>query len=269
MEDQTNLSIKNLVEYYRKMGRDDIKMYYKGPFDEVILSKMISHVRTGFSASKAGKKLFAIFLELAQNISFYSFEKNVVQDLPDSGIGTNTRDYETLLSSNGPAHSIVTGLSIGSTVDNETDGQQSDLADGDGADEDGFIFPNSLNFRPGATILRPLNIINTTGVVAYLEAWIDWNGDGDFEDANEMILDLSDDSAGDFGLSIITVNVPNNAIQNQPIGVRFRLSHTNNMTPYGFIESGEVEDYLISIGCPLDQCLPTQINVTKGNLGSN
>ncbi len=87
MEDG-NLSVRHLIDYYKQMGKHDIKMYYKGPFDEVILSKMISHVRSGFSETKAGNKLFAIFLELAQNISFYSIEKNILEGVPDIGIGT-------------------------------------------------------------------------------------------------------------------------------------------------------------------------------------
>lgn len=88
MEESDKLSIKNLIEYHTLMGRDDIKMYYKGPFDEVILSKMISHVRSQFSKNKAGHKLFSIFLELAQNISFYSADKPILEDVPETGVGT-------------------------------------------------------------------------------------------------------------------------------------------------------------------------------------
>jgi len=90
MEEQENesLSIRSLIEYHNLMSRDDIKMYYKGPFDEIILSKMISHVRTQFSSSKVGHKLFSIFIELAQNISFYSSEKPILNDVPETGVGT-------------------------------------------------------------------------------------------------------------------------------------------------------------------------------------
>ena len=50
----------------------------------------------------------------------------------------------------------------------------------------------------GRIINLPLDIVNTTGIPAHLEAWIDWNGNGEF-DAEEMIADLTDDGAGDFG----------------------------------------------------------------------
>jgi hypothetical protein len=103
-------------------------------------------------------------------------------------------------------------------------------------------------------------------MTAHLEGWIDWNGDGDFDDAGEMIVDLSDDGAGDFGVTRISFTVPPDAVQNQALGVRFRLSQTDDMTPYGQIDSGEVEDYLISVGCPLEQCLPTDMKIDLGSL---
>ena len=187
-------------------------------------------------------------------------------DLPDGSVITQAGDYQTTNANNGPSHEIISGLLIGTSVDEESDGQQSTAADGDGADEDGFTFPNTLNINRNVIIRRPLNITNTTGTTAHLEAWIDWNGDGDFDDTDEMIADLSDDGAGNFGVSTLTVNVPSNATQNQALGVRFRLSHTDNMTPYGQVDSGEVEDYLISVGCPLEQCLPATIQINLGNL---
>ncbi|MFK7936338.1 MAG: GEVED domain-containing protein, partial [Saprospiraceae bacterium] len=75
---------------------------------------------------------------------------------------------------------------------------------------------------------------------------------------------ISDDGNGDFGVSSISINVPPTAVQNQSIGVRFRLSHDDNMTPYGIITSGEVEDYLIQVECPPQHCSPIQITVVKG-----
>ena len=187
-------------------------------------------------------------------------------DLPDGSVITQTGDYQTTSANNGPSHEIISGLILGASIDEESDGQQSTSAVGDGSDEDGFTFPNTINIVRNGMIRRPFSVTNTTGMTAYLEAWIDWNGDGDFDDANEMIADLSDDGAGDFGISTLTINVPSNATQNQALGVRFRLSLTDNMTPYGQVNSGEVEDYLISVGCPLEQCLPAIIQVDLGSI---
>jgi uncharacterized repeat protein (TIGR01451 family) len=189
-------------------------------------------------------------------------------DLPDLTASTANGDYQTLFANNGPSHRIISGLMFGVSIDHEPDGLQSTAADGDGVDEDGFSFPTTLSLRRNITIRRPLDITNTTGIVAHLEGWIDWNGDGDFDDPNEMIVDLSDDGAGNFGVTRISFTVPSDAAQNQALGVRFRLSQTDNMTPYGQVESGEIEDYLISVGCPLEQCLPTSTKINLGTLNN-
>jgi len=184
-------------------------------------------------------------------------------DLPDSGNGVGSGNYETEAANGGPAHLIVAGLSIGSTLDNEIDGQPNATATGDDADEDGYNFPTNMAIVAGRIINLPLDIVNTTGMPAHLEAWIDWNGNGEF-DIGEMVADFTDDGAGDFGQTYFTVNIPLNAIQGQDIGVRFRLSQTDNMTPYGTVNAGEVEDYLIKVTCPSGDCLPIIATPKRG-----
>ncbi|HEX7828213.1 MAG TPA: SdrD B-like domain-containing protein, partial [Thermoanaerobaculia bacterium] len=49
--------------------------------------------------------------------------------------------YGTLLASSGPHHVVVSGYSLGATVDTESQGQPSAGATGDGADEDGVTLP--------------------------------------------------------------------------------------------------------------------------------
>lgn len=180
-------------------------------------------------------------------------------DLPDLSAATGPGNYQTNLLFAGPFHEIIPGLSIGNTVDSEPDGQANSGATGDGVDEDGFSFPSSLSFSPGGTVSLPIDIINTTGIVANFEIWIDWNGDGDFNDPDEMVADLMDDGMGNFGSPNITINVPALAIENQNIGFRARLSHEDNMTPNGQATSGEVEDYFIAISCESPICLPVVV----------
>ena len=185
-------------------------------------------------------------------------------DLPDTSAMTNAGDYQTTRANNGPVHVIIPGLSLGAIVDGETDGQPSADALGDEndeKDEDGLtIFP-SLDIKLGSTFRLPLTVTNTTGDTAYVEAWIDWNGDGDFDDANEMVVDLKDNADGNFP-SNISMTVPANAT-NGLIGVRIRVSHTDNMTPYGQIGTGEVEDYLIGIECPSIICIPVTVDIRR------
>ena len=120
------------------------------------------------------------------------FEEILVQvnscdwgDLADTSAMTNMDDYQTLRANNGPVHIIIPGLSLGSTVDGETDGQPSGDALGDDSDEDGLMTFNSLDLVPGQNFRLPFSYINTTGNTAFVEAWIDWNGDGDFDEPNE------------------------------------------------------------------------------------
>ncbi|MEO0728739.1 MAG: GEVED domain-containing protein, partial [Bacteroidota bacterium] len=105
--------------------------------------------------------------------------------------------------------------------------QQSDDADGDGDDEDGFD-PTAQMFVTTVAQDIDVPVMNMTGGDAKLTMYVDWNNDGVFED-------------------MYSVTVPNNATQatlaavtpslttalNQDIGVRFRLTTSMVMDPNG------------------------------------
>ena len=182
-------------------------------------------------------------------------------DLPDPNIATNIANYQTLRDSVGPVHVIIPGLNLGATVDGEINGQPSEDALGDGNDEDGLTISPTLDIVSGGILRLPLSYVNTTSDTAYIEAWIDWNGDGDFEDTNEMVLDVKDPTQGLFDR--ININVPTDALSGQLLGVRIRISNTDNMTPYGQVSTGEVEDYLFGIDCPSVICVPIKIEIRK------
>lgn len=182
-------------------------------------------------------------------------------DLPDIANGTTgILDYETYDSTGGPSHLIVEGLFLGDTVDVDLDGAPDAQAFGDDTgdgfdDEDGVtIFP-SLTVSPGRLIRLPLSFTNATGESAYIEGWIDWDGDGDFDETNEMVINVDDIADGVIS-TFITITVPDDAITGSLLGFRIRISNTNMMTPYGRVNSGEVEDYLIGVNCPQLICLP-------------
>ncbi len=189
-------------------------------------------------------------------------------DLPDLASGTSgILDYETLEANGGPSHEIIDGLFLGAIVDGDIDGVPDTLAVGDddkdgNDDEDGVTIYPSLDISPGVTVKLPLSVTNTTGDVAHVEAWIDWNGDGKFDGPNEMVANFMDAADGNFPSSI-DVTVPANALTGSLLGFRVRLSNTDNMTPYGRVNSGEVEDYLIGIDCPQVICLPATIELIK------
>jgi len=183
-------------------------------------------------------------------------------DLPDISATTGTSDYQTTMANGGPVHVIIPGLTLGLTVDGEGDGQASSDALGDNGDEDGTQVYPTLNIRPNIVVRFPLNVVNLTGNIAHVEAWVDWNGDGAFDGAGEMVTDYVDAADGVFPDHIV-LNVPANAIKDTPIGLRIRLSNSDNMTPYGQINSGEVEDYLITITCSPKSSTPVELNVIE------
>lgn len=180
-------------------------------------------------------------------------------DLPDNGLGTSMNNYETDTLNNGPFHRIINNLYLGSLVDSEYNGQQSVLSDGDDSnginDEDAIFFPTTMEIIPNGTMNIPLSVFNATGDTAHIEMWIDWNGDGDFSDSGEWVVDINDgNGANPFPISL-GFTIPVDAVQYQSVGVRIRLSNEDDMTPYGFALTGEVEDYLIEIQCGDGPCL--------------
>jgi hypothetical protein len=82
---------------------------------------------------------------------------------------------------------------------------------------------------------------------AYLNAWIDWNGDGDFSDELERIVIT--DTSYTSGTQVLSVQTP--AFITDTLYARFRLSDNPGEAsePTGLAASGEVEDYvLMSLG---------------------
>ncbi len=94
----------NLFDYY-SLFNEDIVLSYKGPFDKKSLSVFGGYIRTLISHNqRISKKLFSIFIEIAQNISYYSAEKNELIENSKSGIGgliiINSGNYYLMITGN-------------------------------------------------------------------------------------------------------------------------------------------------------------------------
>lgn len=165
-------------------------------------------------------------------------------DLPDTTGGTGAGDYQTLLANDGPRHTI-TSLYMGTAVDSEADGQPNGTATGDdiaGAtpdDEDGVTFPT---FTAGQTA----TVVVNSSATGRVNAFFDWNNDGDFADADEEIAELPVNA----GNNDLSVPVPAGAVTGTPVGARFRISTAGGLTALGAAPDGEVEDYLITVSNP-------------------
>ena len=169
--------------------------------------------------------------------------------LPSQDLGDAPDSYGTLDASNGASHGIVSGLTLGALVDREGDGQPSADASGDDSDgvddEDGVALVSPLGV--GGTGVFSVSVTNTTGSPAYLQAFMDFNGDGDFTDAGEQFATDQLIASGVFAQTVsVTAAVPANATPGTTFA-RFRLSLSQGVGATGFVASGEVEDYTFDI----------------------
>ncbi len=146
--------------------------------------------------------------------------------------------YPTLLASNGARHLIVSGFHLGASIDAETDGQPNTGATGDdfsGADdEDGVAFTSSMVAGEQATVDV------TASAAGYLDAWMDFSGDGDWDDTGEQIFTSQPLSAG---VNALSFAVPADMSVTDSTYARFRFSSTGGLSYTGEAEDGEVEDY--------------------------
>ncbi len=136
-------------------------------------------------------------------------------------------------------------LYLGSTPpDDDVNSQSTAAADWDdrnGVDDEGGITLPSGDWRINQTETLPI-VVNGTG---YLNVWIDWNQDGDFDDADEQITIAQSVSTGTINLSVA---VPATATGgNHTVRVRLCSSATECSTPSGFANDGEAEDYVIPV----------------------
>jgi hypothetical protein len=165
-----------------------------------------------------------------------------------------------------PARHLKGAYWLGASVDSEGSAAPSADADGDdlvGDDEDGVAF-GTIAAGQTATITVTANTFTS-----YLQAWFDWNDDGDFNDAGERVLT---DKLLQQGANNITFNVPMN-VSVSNVYARFRLGeHSHDPvttlprainTPWGRAATGEVEDYRVAVvpqAAPLVVGMPADFN---------
>ncbi len=184
-------------------------------------------------------------------------------DAPDTGIGTLTGNYQTLPSDNGASHilGVTNAPYLGSCVDSDANTAQnfSATADDFGAatgvtpaitigtctsaddDEDGVTLNSELKQATPASIA----VTASTGTNAcILNAWIDYNQDGIFNNSDEKIANNQTIASGT--TATLTPTIPVNSLAGITYA-RFRCASSGGLTSTGAAVDGEVEDYQISI----------------------
>lgn len=179
-------------------------------------------------------------------------------DAVNSYTYTEIRDYGDAPASYGSAYHVLDFLNyLGSSYDWESANLNSVTADGDDLngldDEDGVSFPPLI--QQGEAI----NISITVVGLGRINAWIDWNGDGDFDDSGEQVADnlVQNNTTAD-----LVVNVPEGASISSPTFARFRFTPGPLSANTGPAIGGEVEDYQISISASLQApTIPTALKI--------
>jgi large repetitive protein len=200
---------------------------------------------------------------LGQNYNFGNLPSLDFGDAPDS--------YRTTLATGGPSHGLLTGLSLGNGPDRELDGRPSAGADGDdiagvigstGAivdDEDGVRLLTPIG--PGANASFEVTLTNTTGSVGYLQAWFDFNRDGDFADAGERVIT---DATRSPGINNFSIPIPA-TVTPGALYTRFRYSLTPGLGIGGQADAGEVEDHVFTIQPSANLANDDTVTVTRNS----
>ncbi len=77
-----------------------------------------------------------------------------------------------------------------------------------------------------------------------LDAWIDFNSDGDWNDSGEQIFASQALTAG---VNSLSFSVPASAAATSQTFARFRFSSAGGLSDTGLCVDGEVEDYEVAI----------------------
>lgn len=156
---------------------------------------------------------------------------------------------------------VISTLKLGALVDTEVSSTLNATATGDDItgsdDEDGVSLPASLNLNGSGALVA--TITNNSGATAYLNAWVDFNGNGSFNDSGEQIVTNNSISTGSSGVTrSLNFSAPSNAKPGER-GVRVRLTNVQNPGATGAAGTGEVEDYTITINCPTISLSPATL----------
>ncbi|WP_157888346.1 GEVED domain-containing protein [Neptunicoccus sediminis] len=191
---------------------------------------------------------------------------SICTDYADCPVSGSAPDGVATANYGSPYHFIYETLYLGTTVP-DTDagplGNATARGDDDSGvdDEDGVTLPA----LPAGTVQTlEIRVVESGGETGYLQAWVDWNGDGAFG-ADEQIA--SDVTAPSSGVIALSVTVPATARAGNSFA-RFRWSSRAGLDPVQIAPDGEVEDHAVAIsGLPRPR-LSGQVFTDAGTQGA-
>ncbi len=160
---------------------------------------------------------------------------NAAEDFGDA-----PQNYPVLRVDDGARHA-TTSLRLGVDVDFDPDGQPNPAADGDGDDDDGVV--KIADLVAVDTDDTTASFLVAASDAGKLDAWIDFNQDGDWSDAGEQVFASVDVVAGE---NVLGYTIPAGSLSGET-AARFRISSAGGLQPTGAANDGEVEDYLLTV----------------------
>ncbi|MGM0486151.1 MAG: S8 family serine peptidase [Planctomycetota bacterium] len=165
----------------------------------------------------------------------------------DFGSAPESLGYSTLLVDDGARHGVTAGYQLGELIDSEPDGLPHPEALGDNFDnlndEDGVELPDTLFQSTRATM--EVTVQTSGHPRGYFQGWIDFNGDGDWNDSGEQVAKNLWLGEGTHTISFDVPTGPDVVLGNT--FARFRYAMDSDVGPTGKATVGEVEDYMVRI----------------------
>ena len=160
----------------------------------------------------------------------------VTSGIAIADFGSAPDSYASSLQNNGARHAKGNGeLYLGASISYEADAKLSELGNAT-TENDGVAFLNTPLRGKSALVS-----VESSGA-GLLSAWADWNGDGNFSDDEQWLVDHPVAA----GAAMLSYTAPTDAAIGES-WMRFRLSTTPGLTSQGGAPDGEVEDYAIEI----------------------
>jgi uncharacterized repeat protein (TIGR01451 family)/CSLREA domain-containing protein len=199
-------------------------------------------------------------------------------DAPEAVVvGGRLRRYPTRLASDAARHRVTPGgPRLGTfAADAEADGQASATATGDdatGIDDEDSLGQNVIVLVPGQTASGVVISHHGGDSGARLNAWIDFNLDGDWDDPGEQVLTDALVPSGPASTSLAETVVPSNSAAGTSF-IRVRISTETGLATRGEAVDGEVEDFVVTIGAPpprvADLSLTQRVDQDNPTLGQD
>gem|GEM_PF-6394798 len=194
--------------------------------------------------------IFGIGTGSAQLVDFGYADGNLL-DFGNATAGAK----QSALADNGGRYGVLSGFQLGATISGEADAIAADS-------NDGIAFTSP--FFAGGTATGTADVRLGGQSRGLLQAWIDFNQDGDFSDAGEKVV--TDLRLGE-GVHAISMPIPAGALTG-PTQARFRYGWERGMTPDGQGLAGEVEDYTVNIFGDSPQAIDDLVSVDQDSSGN-